>query len=123
MPKLSRRHVITGLGAVAAATATRSRSAKAAGVVTVWWTQGFYEAENKAVIDNLAAWEKRTGTKVDLSILNGPDLITKLIAGMQVGDVPDLVHSVRAPKCYCGWTGTEDQEWTRYASSWSMTIP
>ena len=42
----------------------------------------------------MADWEKRTGTKVNLTFMNGPDLITKLIAGMQVGDVPDLVHSV-----------------------------
>jgi multiple sugar transport system substrate-binding protein len=94
MAQLSRRHAIAGLAAVAATSGTSSRSVKAAEPVTVWWTQGFYEAENKAVIDNLAAWEKATGTKVNLTIMNGPDLITKLIAAMQVGDVPDLVHSV-----------------------------
>ena len=92
MGRLSRRHTIAGLGAVVATLPMRSRPAKAAEPVTVWWTQGFYEAENKAVVDNLAAWEKATGTKVNLTIMNGPDLITKLIAGMQVGDVPDLVH-------------------------------
>src|SRR5262249_40493071 len=37
------------------------------------WTQGFYEAENKAVIDNLAAWEEATGTKVNLTIMNAAD--------------------------------------------------
>ena len=67
MTQLSRRHAIAGLGAVVAASVTRSPSAKAAEPVTVWWTQGFYEAENKAVIDNLAAWEKSTGTKVNLT--------------------------------------------------------
>ena len=46
MAQLSRRHAIAGLAAVTAASATRSRSAKAAEPVTVWWTQGFYEAEN-----------------------------------------------------------------------------
>jgi hypothetical protein len=44
----------------------------AAEAVTVWWTQGFYEAENKAVINNLAAWQEATGTKVNLAIMNGP---------------------------------------------------
>jgi multiple sugar transport system substrate-binding protein len=93
MKQISRRQTIGGLGALAAA-ASRPRRAKAATTVEVWWTQGFYEAENKAVIDAMADWEKRTGNKVHLTIMNGPDIVTKLIAGMQVGDVPDLVHSV-----------------------------
>ena len=109
MTKLSRRRAIAGLGAVAAASATRSRSAKAADPVTVWWTQGFYEAENKAVTDNLAAWEKTTGTKVNLTIMNGPDLITKLIAAMQVGDVPDLVHSVTGDRFLVPRAAWDDQ--------------
>ena len=109
MTKVSRRHVVSGLGALAAATGTRARSARAGAPVTVWWTQGFYEAENKAVIDNLAAWEKRTGNKVDLTILNGPDLITKLIAGMQVGDVPDLVHSVTGDRFLVPRAAWDDQ--------------
>ena len=94
MKRITRRQVLGGLGTAGMAVVVRPRRAKAAGEVTVWWTQGFYEQENKAIIDWMADWEKRTGTKVNLSIINGPDVITKLIAGMQVGDVPDLVHSV-----------------------------
>ena len=92
MTKISRRRAVAGIGAVAAATIARPRTAKAAGELTVWWSQGFYEAENKAVIDSFAAWEKKTGTKVNLTIINGPDIVTKLTAAVQVGDVPDLVH-------------------------------
>src|ERR1700693_5170449 len=109
MPKLSRRHAIAGLGAVTAAAASRSRPAKAAEAITVWGTQGFYEAEKKAVIDAFAAWEKATGTKVNLTIMNGPDLITKLIAGMQVGDVPDLVHSVTGDRFLVPRAAWDDQ--------------
>ncbi|MBN8928003.1 MAG: carbohydrate ABC transporter substrate-binding protein [Rhodospirillales bacterium] len=99
MSRLSRRHALAGLGAAGlgaatAAAALRPRRARAAEPVTVWWTQGFYQAENQAVIDAMAAWEKSTGTKVNLTIMNGPDLISKMIAAMQVGDVPDLVHAV-----------------------------
>jgi len=96
MTRLSRRTAITGLGAVSAATALRPRPARAQAqrTVVVWWTQGFYAAENQAVVDTLARWEKQSGHKVHLTIMNGADLITKLIAGMQVGEVPDLVHSV-----------------------------
>jgi len=109
MTKLPRRQAIAALGAVVATSPTRSRSVKAAGPVTVWWTQGFYEAENKAVIDNLAAWERATGTKVNLTIMNGPDLITKLIAGMQVDDVPDLVHSVTGDRFLVPRAAWDDQ--------------
>src|SRR6195952_1592740 len=94
MTQISRRHALAGAGALTAATTVRPPRAKAAEPVTVWWTQGFYEAENQAVIDAMKAWEKTTGTKVNLTIMNGPDLVSKMIAAMQVGDVPDLVHAV-----------------------------
>ena len=82
MTRLTRRGTLAGLGT---ALATPSIVRAAGGEVTVWWTQGFYEQENKAIVDAMASWEKKTGTKVNLSIINGPDIITKLIAGMQVG--------------------------------------
>jgi len=82
------------LGAAASVSSFKPRRAKAAGTVTVWWTQGFYKAENQAITDTMADWEKKTGNKVNMTIMNGADLITKMIAAMQVGDVPDLVHSV-----------------------------
>src|ERR1700709_2770880 len=94
MTGLSRRRTIAGMGALTAAATVRPRTAKAADPVTVWWTQGFYEAENQAVIDAMKAWEKTSGTKVNLTIMNGADLVSKMIAAMQVGDVPDLVHAV-----------------------------
>src|ERR1700716_4443631 len=93
--RISRRRALVGVGAaVAAGSGLMPRRAKAAGELTVWWTQGFYKAENDAVIAWMADWEKRNNTKVNLTIMNGPDVITKLIAGMQVGDVPDVVHTV-----------------------------
>src|SRR5262245_21957472 len=96
MKLISRRRALGGVGAavVAAGTGLMPRRAKAAGELTVWWTQGFYKAENDAVIAWMADWEKRNNTKINLTIMNGPDVITKLIAGMQVGDVPDVVHTV-----------------------------
>lgn len=95
--RMTRRNALQ-LGAAAAAvpvlSAARPRRAKAAQTIVVWWTQGFYRAEDQAVKDSMAEWEKQTGNKVDLTIINGPDLVTKIIAAMSVGDVPDLVHSV-----------------------------
>ena len=91
MAQVSRRGVIGGLGTAAA---LKPRSAKAAGTIQVWWTQGFYEQEDKALKELIAAFQKESGAKVDLQIINGPDMITKLIAALQVGDVPDVVQSV-----------------------------
>ena len=82
MKRISRRQALGGVGAaVAAGTGLMPRRARAAGELTVWWTQGFYKAENDAVIAWMADWEKRNNTKVNLTIMNGPDVITKLIAG------------------------------------------
>src|SRR6201989_2995785 len=93
--RISRRLVLGGAGAAAAVgVGLMPRRARAAGELTVWWTQGFYKAENDAVIAWMADWEKKNNTKVNLTIMNRPDVITKLIAGMQVGDVPDVVHTV-----------------------------
>jgi ABC-type glycerol-3-phosphate transport system substrate-binding protein len=103
MKLISRRQVLGGVGAaVAAGTGLKPRRARAAGELTVWWTQGFYKAENDAVIAWMADWEKRNNTKVNLTIMNGPDVITKLIAGMQVGDVPDVVHTVTGDRSVGG---------------------
>src|SRR5215468_8792683 len=95
MKLITRRQTVVGLGAaVTAGAGLMPRRARAAGELTVWWTQGFYKAENDAVVAWMADWEKRNNTKVNLTIMNGPDLISKLIAAMQVGDVPDVVHTV-----------------------------
>ena len=89
MKNVSRRAAIGG-----ATAALTTRRAYAAGTISVWWTQGYYEQEDKAVKDLVSDFEKESGIKVDLQIINGPDLITKLIAATQAGDVPDAVQSV-----------------------------
>jgi multiple sugar transport system substrate-binding protein len=91
MANVTRRAAVAGLTTAAV---LRARSAAAGEPVNVWWTQGYYQAEDQAVIDAMKKWEQSSGTKVNLTIMNGPDLVSKMIAAMQVGDVPDLVHSV-----------------------------
>jgi multiple sugar transport system substrate-binding protein len=95
MVSLSRRNLVGSLGALSAVAASaRPRRAKAAGqTVTVWWNQGFYEAENQAVQDSVAAWEKLSGNKVDLTFLPVGDVTAKIVSAMTIGDVPDLVYS------------------------------
>ncbi len=95
---VTRRGVVGGLGAAAAV--LRPKSSKAAGTLTAWWSQGFYQQEDQAMKDLVAIFEKESGIKVDLQLINTPDLNTKLIAAMQVGDVPDVVKSVTSDRFF-----------------------
>ena len=101
MTQLSRRGVMGGLGA--AATVPPLRRAKAAGALTIWWGQGFYQQEDQALKDMVAAFGKEMNVNADLQLINGPDLITKFIASQQVGEVPDIVQT------NTGWTFLQPQ--------------
>lgn len=70
-----------------------SGAAQAAGqTVTVWWNQGFYPAEDQAMRDMVAAWEKQSGNKVELTFYNGSDMPAKIISSITTGEVPDLAY-------------------------------
>jgi multiple sugar transport system substrate-binding protein len=94
MVSLSRRNLIGSLGAVTAA--SRPRIAQAATTITAWWTQGYYKAEDDALKAAVAAYERPSGNKVDLTVVTQSDLNTKVIAAMAVGDVPDVIQAVGA---------------------------
>jgi multiple sugar transport system substrate-binding protein len=93
MALMSRRTLVGTVGALSAAAVTRPRRAKAAQTITVWWNQGFYQAEDQAVKDSIAAWEKESGNKVDLLFLPVGDVTAKIVSAMTTGDVPDLIYS------------------------------
>ena len=91
MASLTRRTLMASAGALAASAA---RPARAAGqTITVWWNQGFYQAEDQAVKDSIAAWEKSSGNKVELTFLPVADVTAKIVSAMTIGDVPDLIYS------------------------------
>jgi multiple sugar transport system substrate-binding protein len=67
--------------------------AHAAGqTITVWWNQGFYPAEDQAMRESVAAWEKASGNKVELTFYNGADLPAKIVSAITTGDVPDICY-------------------------------
>jgi len=68
------------------------RLALAGQTVTVWWNQGFYPAEDQAMRDVVAAWEKQSGNTIDLTFYNGSDLPAKIISALTTGQVPDLCY-------------------------------
>jgi multiple sugar transport system substrate-binding protein len=94
MTRLSRSRILGGAGSFAATAALRPGPARAADSITVWWTQGYCQAEDQALKDSVAAFERQSGIKVKLQIINGPDLITKMIASMHINDMPDAVQAV-----------------------------
>ncbi len=99
MGNLSRRGVLGGsLGLAAGATLARPHIARAAGTtITVWWNQGFYAAEDEAFRTLIAAWEKASGNKVDLTLLPGQALNEKIVSALTTGHVPDLMYADNAP--------------------------
>lgn len=69
-----------------------SPAAAAGKTITIWWNQGFYPAEDQALKTMVAAWEKKTGNTVNLTIYNGSDLPAKIISAMTTGQVPDICY-------------------------------
>lgn len=93
MTSRSRRGAVLSVCLLAASLVTGAGPAAAAGqTITVWWNQGFYPAEDQAMRDMVAAWEKQSGNKVDLTLYNGSDMPTKVISALTTGEVPDLVY-------------------------------
>lgn len=107
MTNLTRRTVTTGLGLLGAAAATKR--AKAATPIVAWWTQGYYKAEDDAVKASVAAYEALSGNKVDLQLVNQSDLITKTVAALTTGDVPDVIQAVAGDRFIMPQNAWEDR--------------
>jgi multiple sugar transport system substrate-binding protein len=92
MGRLSRRSVLRGtLGVVAAGTLARPYIANAqAKTASVWWQQGFVPEEDESLRNTVAAYEKASGNKIDLSIIPFGPLMQKEVAALTSGDVPDV---------------------------------
>ncbi len=96
MADIGRRGLLGGTAGLAAAAAlARPNIARAADskTLTVWWNLGFYQAEDQAFRDMVAAWEKESGYKMNLSMIEGDALDEKVISAITTGQVPDLVYS------------------------------
>src|SRR5215470_11233525 len=92
MKKLSRRSVVRGSLALAAAGSIgRPYVANAAAkTASVWWSQGFVREEDDALKSMIAAYEKASGNVIDLSIIPFGPLMQKIVSALTSGDVPDV---------------------------------
>lgn len=90
--KRTRRVILASLMMGASALIAPSAAVAAGQTITVWWNQGFYPSEDQALRTTIAAYEKESGNKVDLTFYNGSDLPAKIIAALTTGNVPDLCY-------------------------------
>jgi multiple sugar transport system substrate-binding protein len=97
---MGRRTLLGGTaGLAAAAVLARPNIARAADskTIEVWWNLGFYPVEDaafKAVVDT---WQKKSGIKVNLSMIAGDALDQKVVSALTTGTVPDLVYTDHGP--------------------------
>jgi multiple sugar transport system substrate-binding protein len=78
---------------IAAMLAMMPFSAKSADLV-VWWEQGFYPEEDKAVRETIAAFEQKTGKHVELVFHDQADLPGKAQAAVEAGQAPDFLFGL-----------------------------
>src|SRR3954464_9265798 len=77
---------------LAAALALAPLGVRAADLV-VWWEEGFAPAEDDAVREMMAAFEKKTGKTVELSFFPPEVLPKKLQVAVAVGEPPDFAFT------------------------------
>ena len=93
MSKMSRRSVLRGTAAIAAAAplATPYIANAQAKTATCWINQGFVPAEDAAMKKVCEDYMKASGNKLDYSIMPFMAQNQKTISALTSGDVPDLV--------------------------------
>jgi multiple sugar transport system substrate-binding protein len=67
--------------------------ARAADLV-VWWEKGYYDQEDEAVREIVAAFEQETGKQVDLVFQQQNELPQKISAALDAGHPPDFVFGL-----------------------------
>jgi ABC-type glycerol-3-phosphate transport system substrate-binding protein len=82
---IMRRQVIV----LAAALAMAPLGASAADLV-VWWEKGYYDQEDEAVRETIAAFEQGSGKQVEFVIYPKAELPDRLVAALQAGPLPDF---------------------------------
>lgn len=85
---MSTRRTLVALGATLGL--AFSTAALAQEKLVVWFTKGFYPAEDKALDDMVAKFEKKTGVKVELSRYAVQEIIPKTVAALDARNVPDV---------------------------------
>ena len=110
MARMGRRLVLSGAtGLAATGGLSRPHIANAAGTTaTVWQVQGFVPQEDEAFRKTVAAYEKASGNKIDLSVMPFQALNQKAISAITSGRVPDVIFH-DAPATILPQTALDDK--------------
>ncbi|HVE48896.1 MAG TPA: ABC transporter substrate-binding protein [Casimicrobiaceae bacterium] len=79
-----------GIALVAAAGLVGTGVAQAQERLIVWFTKGFYQAEDVALDEVVKKFEQKTGVKVELSRYAVQEIIPKTVAALDAGNPPDV---------------------------------
>jgi multiple sugar transport system substrate-binding protein len=77
----------------AAALILLSSGARATDLV-VWWDEGYYAQEDKAVADIVAAFERGSGKQVKLTFKPQDEVSSEIVTALQSGRPPDFVFGL-----------------------------
>jgi multiple sugar transport system substrate-binding protein len=62
--------------------------------LVVWWDKGYYDQEDNAVKEIIAAFEQDTGKRVDLTFYEELDHPAKIMAALEAGQPPDFAYGL-----------------------------
>jgi multiple sugar transport system substrate-binding protein len=86
----------------AAALLTAPFGAHAADLV-VWWDKGFYAEEDQALRETIAAFEQGSGKEVELVLYSGGELMDRIGAGLEGGQLPDFAFGTDVNRYMSKW--------------------
>jgi multiple sugar transport system substrate-binding protein len=88
--------------ALAAMLAMAPFGARGADLV-VWWPEGYYAEENAAVRETIAAFEQGSGKEVELFFYSDDELLDRIAAGIEGGQLPDFAFGVSINRYMSKW--------------------
>jgi multiple sugar transport system substrate-binding protein len=71
--------------------------------LVVWWERGYYEQEDDAVREIIAAFEHRTGKLVELQQPTQDEMEAKILAAVDAGQSPDFLFGTNTDYYYGQW--------------------
>jgi multiple sugar transport system substrate-binding protein len=87
---------------LAAALVLAPLGAKAADLV-IWWEKGYYDQEDAAVAEIIAAFEQGSGKRVELEQPSQADMEAKVLAAVEAGQPPDFLFGTGTDYYYGQW--------------------
>ncbi len=63
--------------------------------LTIWWTRSYYLQEDEALKAVIRAWQRKTGEKINFSLISQDDIVRDTQNALKAGNPPDIVYSTR----------------------------